>query len=208
MLTDQESENLVWRNGPFNYPGLVRIRTMADGSCFFHAIVKGYFTPYQTGILDGKVFDRNEFIRKFRADLAAKLAQPISFGSSQTYYDSISRGKLSELVNEDSRYKLENMQRELMSSEPVDNLYNEFISNVLNKDIYLLDLLTQDVYITGSDNDILYKDRQSIVILTMPGHYELIGLQTMNGIRTLFSHDHELILSIRQRIQDKIKNKK
>ena len=204
MLTDQETEPLTWTNAPFSYPGLVRIRTIPDGSCFFHALVKAYFTPYQTGMLDGKVFDRIDFVKRLRADLAAKLAQPVDLTTRLTYYDVISRGRLRELVAEDKRYTLENMQRELRSSSPVDNLYNEFISIVLNKDIYLLDLATRDVYITGRDSDILYKNRPSIVILTMPGHYELVGLQTPNGIRTLFTPDSPLISSIRQRMAEKI----
>ena len=69
-------------------------------------------------------------------------------------------------------------------------------------DIYLLSLHKQDVYITGDDSDILYKGRQSIVVLTMPGHYELVGVHRDNGIQTLFRPRDPFILSIRQRMRE------
>lgn len=207
MLVDVEQEPLLWQKGPFYFPDLVRLRTIADGSCFFHAIANAYFTPYRVGMINDKVFDRVDFISRLRADFASKLASPVQDGQSRqrkTYYETISRGQLPSLAKEYPRYRLKNMQEELSGSNSIDNLYNEFISNVLNKDIYLLDLMTQDVYMVGSDSDILYKGRQSIVILTMPGHYELVGLNQGNGIKTIFDPNSELILAIRQRIRDKI----
>ena len=69
--------------------------------------------------------------------------------------------------------------KELDSDRPVDNAYNEFISDQLNKDIYILDAVTQDVYMTGSDDNVLYKDRPSIVLMYLPGHYELVGLYSV-----------------------------
>lgn len=223
MLVDSESESLLWQKGPFWFPGLVRLRTIADGSCFFHAIANAFYQPYRVGMIQDQVFDRIDFIRRLRADFATKLASPnigdkkdgfnrtgcrgkIQHGHSpiKTYYETISRGQLPILAKDHARYQLANMQKELNSFLPVDNLYNEFISNILNKDIYLLDLRTHDVYVTGSDMDILYKGRPSIVILTMPGHYELVGLDQGNGIRTLFDPKSDLIQAIRNRMKYKI----
>ena len=93
------------------------------------------------------------------------------------------------------------MQKELDSSRPVDNVYNEFISDQLEKDIYIIDAVKKDIYITGKDNDILYKNRPSVVILYLPGHYELVGLVKKNGdIKTLFNPDHDFIQAIRDRM--------
>lgn len=198
---DSEYEPLIWNDAQFSYPGLVRIRTPGDGSCFFHAIAKAFFKPYQDGVLNGVPIDRKEFIKNFRHDLAYKLSEPISVNSNVTYYDKLSRGTLREQSKSYVQFNIEQMQKELDSNKPVDNLYNEFISDVLDKDIYLLDGVKRNVYITGKDSDILIKGRSSIVILVLPGHYELIGIKLDNdNIKTLFEPDDDLIRSIKNHI--------
>jgi len=202
-LTNSEYENLDWKE-PFGYEGLVRVRTPADGSCFFHAIAKSYFKPYILGKINNKPFDRNEFIKKLRKSLAVKLGSRIkpSDPRSPTHYEVLSRGQLPEFAKSVPAYSLENMQRELNSTRAVDNVYNEFISDQLNKDIYILDAVKRDVYITGFDDEILYKNRPSIVILYIPGHYELVGLEENGSIKVLFEPDHDLIKTIRARMAE------
>lgn len=183
------------------YPGLVRISTEMDGSCFFHAILKSFFLPYKTGFLDGKPLNRSTFAFDLRKSLSRKLGAPVEPNNplSPTYYATLSRGKLAEISKDVPDLSLDYMQKELASRLPIDNKYNEFISNVLDKDIYLLDYNTKDVYITGADDEILYKNRPSIVILVLPGHYELIGLQTNSGVQTLFDPSSNFIQNIRFR---------
>jgi hypothetical protein len=203
-LTDSEYENLDWKS-PFGYEGMVRIRIFTDGSCLFHAIARSYFKPYITGKIDGRSFDRKDFIKKLRKSLSIKLGSKTDPAdpNSLTYYDNLSRGQLAEFAESVPSYSLENMKNELDSNHPVDNIYNEFISNQLNKDIYILDGVKRDVYITGNDDDILYKNRSSIVILYLPGHYELIGLlETNNNIKVLFDPDHDFIQTIRARMSE------
>lgn len=202
-LTNSEYENLDWKD-PFGYNGLVRIRTPADGSCFFHAIARSYFRPYITGKMDSQSFDRQEFIKKLRKSLSIKLGSRVNprDTKSLTYYEVLSRGQLPEFSKSVPAYSLVNMQRLLDSNKPVDNVFNEFISDQLDKDIYILDAVKQEVYITGYDNEILYKNRPSIVILYIPGHYELVGLETGGSIKVLFDPDHDLIRTIRQRMSE------
>jgi hypothetical protein len=199
-LVDNEYEPMNW-TGKFQYPGMVRIRVPTDGSCFFHSIAKSYFKPYIMGSLNGNPLNRNDFIVKLRKDLANKLASKVNPLDPQSpiYYDTLSRGNLREISQSLPNYSLENMIHELNSNHPVDNVYNEFISNQLNKDIYLLDLVNQDIYITGSDDDILYKNRPSIVILYIPGHYELVGIQNRDSIETVFESTHPFIQAIQKR---------
>ena len=207
-LTNSEYENLNW-SGPFSYPNLVRIRTDPDGSCFFNAIAKSYFKPYITGRINGKSFDRKKFIKKLRKDLSIKLgtrSDPMD-PSSPIYYDTLSRGQLREFSESVPTYSLKNMQKELNSTRAVDNVYNEFISDQLHKDIYILDMAKRDVYITGYDDEILYKNRPSIVLLYLPGHYELVGLDTGGIVKTLFPPDHDLIRSIRARMEEVYRSK-
>ncbi len=69
----------------------------------------------------------------------------------------------------------------------------------LNKDIYVLNLPKGDVEIVG-DDELLYKGRDSIVVLYMPGHYDLVGvLNPDNSISTLFSADNPFIVAINAR---------
>jgi hypothetical protein len=201
-LINKEYENLVW-DSPFSYPNMVRIRTPQDGSCFFHAIAKAYFEPYIIGKLNNEPLNRKTFIRKLRKDLSNKLKSRVdpTDPESPIYYNKLSRGQLQEFSISVPTYSLENMVKELDSNLAVDNVYNEFISDQLDKDIYILDAIKQDVYITGYDDEILYKNRPSIVILYLPGHYELIGLEENGNVKTLFDPDHNFIRAIRERMR-------
>lgn len=227
-------EHLNWNRTPFSYPNMVRIDTVADGSCFFHAIANAYFIPYWENALNGQPMSKHRFITAMRNDLATRLGEQVSFNTNSnhpiTHYDLLSRGQLCEFAKAVPRYSLENMQKELRSHSAVDNVYNEFISNQLNKDIYLLDATKRDVFVTGDDDDILYKNRESIVVLYHPGHYELVGIEDPIGISfadtnripshsekdpichgtpgsrdhiaTLFAPQHPFIRAIRQRMKE------
>ena len=86
-LINEEYEALKWDK---NFPGfnLVRIRTDMDGSCFFHAIAKGYFKPYIMGKIGDKKLNRKEFVRNLRKDLSKKLGSKVNpeNPTSKTYY--------------------------------------------------------------------------------------------------------------------------
>ncbi len=200
-LSNIPYEKLGW-TGNFQYPDLCRMYTIGDGSCFFHAIAASYFKPYIEGISNGKRFDRRVFIKKLRKELAEALDRQPDPNNLKIAppYSCLSRGNLLGMSRTYSKYSLKSMKEELNSTRPVDNMYNEYISNMLNKDIYILDMVSQDVYITGSDDDLLYKGRPSIVIGSLPGHYELIGAMVEGKIRTIFAPNHPLIEAIKTRM--------
>ena len=207
-LLNHEYENLKW-DGVFKKFNLIRIRTDMDGSCFFHALAKAYFKPYIVGKIDDEPFNRKEFIKNLRKDLAKTLALKVDpeDTESKTYYQTLSNGEFEKISETMPKYSLKHMQKELAnSSKPVSNIYNEFISDQLNLDIYILNGKTKDVYMTGSDNSLLYKGRRSVVILYLPGHYELIGLMDKdNNIETIFSPKSKFIKKIRERMTELIK---
>ena len=210
MYSRENYESLNWKEIP--YPNMVRIKTIPDGSCFFHALCNAFFIPYRTGKItcdDGSEISitQRQIVKGLRDDLAKKLASRIDANpESPRYYDVISRGQLGDFSMGVNHYSLENMQKELQSDDPIDHIYNEFISDLINKDIYLLDLEKEDVYVTGNDIDILYKNRESIVILSMPGHYELVGVRDNGTIKTLFKPDHEFIVMIYNRLKTHLPN--
>lgn len=208
LLRPMETEPLRWINN-FIFPNMVRIGTHADGSCLFHSIALSYYTPYIMGRDKDKPLDRIDFIKNLRSELTEKLSDKVDPNNlkSPSYYETISRGGLPSFGKEISNYSLDSMKQELSSNNPVDNVYNEFISDVLDKDIYILDMTSKDVYMTGDDLDILYKDRNSIVVLYLPGHYELIGLQNSKGeTSTLFTPNHPFIQSIQKRMVERIRS--
>lgn len=203
-LQDHEIEPLNW-NQNFRYPGMIRKRTIGDGSCFFHAITDSYFDPYRLGYFKGKPITKSQIVKSLREELAVKLGEPVDRlnPDGPRNYDILSNGTLAEFSKEWPQYSLSHMQKELASSHAaIDNVYNEFISNQLGKDIYLLDAENHDVRFTGDDYSLLHKQRPSIVILCLPGHYELVGIQNPNdlSIQTYFATDHPFIQAIRQRI--------
>lgn len=207
ILMDREFEPLNWvaiGNRGFSYPDMVRIRTSADGSCFFHAVTKAFYIPYRTGQLNGVAINRHQLIQTLRRELAIKLGRPANPNDPQgpTHYDLLSRGQLREFAKGVKQYSLQNMQKELCSNSAIDNVYNEFISNQLDKDIYILDGENRDVLVTGDDDDILYKNRKSIVILYIPGHYELVGIRNGDRIETHFQPTHPFIQAIRNRMTE------
>lgn len=197
-------ESLNW-DGNFRYPNMVRVFTIGDGSCLFHGVISSFFSPYRKGELSGRPLNRRAFVLKFRQELADKLEEPARPDeSSGTWYEMLGRGQLLEFSKTVPEFSLSAMQAELRSGGPVDNKYNELISEILNKDIYLLNSETKDLYVTGNDSDILYKDRESIVILYNSGHYEVIGVKdpSNSAITLLFSPGDPFIESIRTRMRE------
>ena len=168
------------------YPTAVRINTIGDGSCFFHALALSYCKVYREG--------DNAFKRSFVTQLRQQLALAL-----KDKYNTLSRGQLLSMSKDMDKYTLQNMENELKSSSAVDNLYLELCSEVMEKDIYILDAVTRDIYRLGKDNDLLVKNRDSIVIAYLPGHYELVGDEQNGFIRTLFPYTHPFIQAIKSR---------
>lgn len=169
---------------------LVRIDTIGDGSCFFHAIISAFFKPYIENTID-----KSEFIVKFRKDLSDVLEKK---------YDTLGGGSFVELSRDDKEYSLESLKKMLNSNSSVDNRFHQLISDVINKDIYILYTRTGNVYKSADDLKLLYKNRDSIVILYMPGHYELIGRinNITREITTLFDSNDSFIKNIRRELCD------
>ena len=209
---------LKWnRNDPFHFDGLVKVKIPGDGHCFFHSVCRAFSDDYineRYRTKDGTYvrISRKDFVIGLRKELAYTLGNKVdpNDDKSPTHYDTISRGNLADFVKTGTgqqieKYSLKNMQKELSSGSAVDGIYIEFISNIFKHDIYLLDLNERDVYIIGNDLDILYKNRNSIVLVYTGNHYDVAGIETSNGkIITHFSHNNPFIKAIMKRIKEKI----
>lgn len=187
-LPDNFVEDLIFNKG-FFYPGMVRRGQPADGSCYFHAIADAFFAPYHA-----KSHRQEEIVLRMRKELAHRLPEA---------YHKLSRGGLESFGKALPEYSLRGMQKILLAGVAVDYVYQEFISDCIDKDIYIIDSTIQDVVVMSiQDDDILYKNRESIVLLFLPGHYELVGCRRVADreyVQTLFLPDDPFILAIRAR---------
>jgi hypothetical protein len=176
---------------------LAVISTIGDGSCFFHSVLRAFNTDY---IKAKSITDRVNMARTFRNALADLLEEgdPLT---GKNYYAGLNNGELEKISGGVKEYSLAGLQKELRSSASVDNIYQELISNCLNKDIYIIDGVKKDMYHVGSAFPLYYKGRNSILIYYTPGHFEVVGLKHSNGtIDTLFTPEHPLIQACRERL--------
>ncbi|MEM3062293.1 MAG: hypothetical protein QW303_01920 [Nitrososphaerota archaeon] len=197
---------IKWNNG-FERWDLVRFKTPADGNCLFHSICNSFYIPYRTGVLEGKNINRTELVRTLRSELARKLAMKLSDEKdAPTYYSILNKGNTSLFSKEVPEFTLEHMQRELDSSNAIGYGYIEFIGNVLNKDIYILDGVRKDIYISDELPLTIKGNRNSIVLYYTNGHYELVGIRNSEGFDTYFDPNHSFIKFLYNRVS-KIVNK-
>lgn len=186
--------------------GMVALHTIGDGSCLIHSIVQAFYRPYILGQID-----RRQFVRDLRKALSDKLDQPVdgemidASGKKLIWYQLINRGGLSKLhadpglVPKDlvQRMQLVNMKNELNSTAPLDNLYDDYISKMLNKNIFVIDLHTMSVKYNIDKDILLSPNRPCVVILDKSGHYETIGIKEQGVISTYFSWNHPFIIQLR-----------
>ena len=77
---------------------LVRIACIGDGSCFFHAILKGFFVDYQN---NGSYLYRTNTVTELRKELAYLLPTTNSYDPyERSFYDSVNEGQWTELAGE------------------------------------------------------------------------------------------------------------
>jgi len=204
-------QKIMWKQGFENWD-LIRIDTIGDGNCLFHAIANGFFVPYHTGIVDGNKMTRREIIKQMRKEFSEKLSSPVSSElNSKTHYEIINSGKTSEFpvcpdLPEDD-FSLSNMKKQLDSDKYIGYGYIEYISNMLDKNIYILNDSNNDLYPFEKTEllNIYKKNRPSIVIYYKLNHYELVGIMNNGIIDTYFDSDHTFIKFLYNRVLEKSK---
>lgn len=185
---------LPWEHDDWSRFKVVRFDTIGDGSCFFHAFLAAFYLPYR----DAKDKEKREIVRSFRRELSKELYSTDAKGVSN--YDKLGEGNLRAFGNAVREYSLDGMCKRLDSYQYVGHEFNEFLERLFHKDIYIIDYSTRDPYIIPMTDKQEPIYRNSIVILYMPGHYELMGINIGAGrIATHFAPDHEFICFLRER---------
>lgn len=211
-------QKINWKQGFENW-NLVRIDTIGDRSCLFHAIANGFFVPYYTEVINGCKISRREIVKQMRKEFSEKLSSPISSEkNAKTHYEIINFGKTAEFpVSPDLPeydYSLVNMKKQLDSNNNIGYGYMEYISNILDKNIYILNEVDNDLYpFVKEDLLNLYKKNRSSLVLyyTTPNdndsydHYELVGIMNNGIIDTYFSPDHSFIKFLYNKVLERSK---
>lgn len=195
-------EILVWEHSPVWIKGLARILTHMDvGSSIVHATINAFYIPYRNGQLFGQDVSQVEFVRMFRKELAHALVKPFP-DKETTYVEELGKGAWVQMASTDVNTLMYMFENTGVEFNPV---MIEHMSNVVEKDIYIIDAELQDLSSDSVDFDCRYKKRSSIVILKLKRHYELLGVRTNTGeFITNFSHNHPWILQMYQRLSDRI----
>lgn len=198
--------HINWENGFQNWP-LVRFSTPMDNNCLFHSIANSFFEPYHSEKLNGKSMNRKNMVLHLRKELAKKLANKINENdpNSPRYYDVLNGGNTSSFAEAVPEFALEYMQNQLESQVPIGYGYMEYIGDVLNKDIYILEAARKDIYKTDELHLTIKGNRRSIILYYMNGHYELVGIRNPDDtFDTHFSSDHSIIRFLNNRVQQLI----
>jgi len=207
-LVDKPLQNLDWTGNQFSHPGMYRKRTFGDGSCYFHAILDACYIPYRSEKLNKHKVNKKQLVKDLRNELARNLTKPRPGYEGRTYYQTLSRGELTSLSKDVKEVSLNELKKQLTSLNSINYIFHEYVSDILEKDIYVLDYKKKDVYVLDSDLELYYKDRKSIVILFIPGHFELVGIKNKNNeLVTYFHHKDPFIKAVRKRMKEKINNK-
>lgn len=199
--SSKHNKSLNWTNGYESWH-LCRIPTPMDGSCLFHAISYSYFEPYITEFLNGKKITRAEIIKSLRYELSQRLAAPNPQTDNKlTFYESLNGGNTKNFSQHVHEFSLKYMQQQLNSNNPIGYGYIEFISNTLNKDIYILDEKRKDIYLSDELNYSITGKRNSIVLYYNNNHYELVGIcNSDQPVDTHFSSEHSFIKFLHDKV--------
>lgn len=200
--------DLEWENGYEKFH-LVRFSTPADNNCLFHAIANAFFPPYYTENVNGRVMSRSDMVRKLRTELADKLSTPMSGDSSKTYYEFLNNGNTAAFSSVVPEFSLPYMKHQLENPIPIGYGYMEYLGLIFDKDIYILEGIRQDIYITDELPLTIKGNRNSIVLYYHNGHYELVGLKKPDGsFVTHFSPNHSFIRFLYNRVQKIMQNQR
>lgn len=188
------------------YENFVRFGTI-NSSSLCHAVLKAFYPVYQN-IYDKK--RREELVKNFRHDLALTLNFENSATPGYNFY--LTSGKayfinklIDELVDQNNirRYKIDyslaGLQSFYNSNIDLGEESYEYISEIIDLDIYFVKITEDDLiltYSTASKN----RDRKSIIIGYVEKDdvrkYETIGVDNGETFQTFFESENEVIYKL------------
>lgn len=175
------------------YNNLVRIATIGDGNCFIHALLKSYYKQYQDNNDARYRLNTSSVIRR---DLASMLSASNPAYPGRSYWLTAGNGGFPRLVMQQMMdetlvgylnldYSLNGLQRLFNSTVQLGDEVYSYVSDVLDIDIYILRATTQDLY-PHLHTRRPGRLRNGVVIVGNSYHYEVLAIDTTNGLQTVF----------------------
>ena len=171
------------KNIPYD---LITISTIGDGNCFLHAILTCCNDRYNLM----NITEKGKLARLLRNDLATILDVSVN---NSTFYQKLSRGQAEEIAKYVTEMRKDYMQTYLRSNHWLNASFLEFFSIIFDINIVIISAKEKDIYRTG-DKELLFKKRNTILINYIDqAHFESIGIETPNGLKTIFHHESEIV---------------
>jgi hypothetical protein len=197
------------------YDNLVRIACIGEGSCFIHSFLKGFFREYQE---NNSARFRLNTAAMLRRDLAILLMTEDSRYPGHTYWETTGNGAFPRMVMTQIQdesliqdmgvdYSLAGLQRLFNSDYYLGQEIYEFISEILNIDVYIF-LATREDLVHLSNTRRHGVQRNAVVVIGNTYHYEVLAVDTLagqpetpgqrktGGFQTLFPPDDPFIQAI------------
>jgi len=190
-----------WKKHGFDRFQMQRHATLGAGHCLLHAIAQAIYVEYRTQQYRGRPLSRQTMIVDLRNEIADRLSA-IDPETGITYYESIGGGTIAEMGIDRYEFSLEAMAAYFRSDQPLGQEMMVVLSYMVKKSIYLLDLESQDVFVT--DAGFPNPNHPAVVIIYTGGHYEVVTVWTP-VLREHLAHflpDHSFIQFLRQRIKE------
>ena len=184
---------------------VVRVGAIGDGSCYFHAVLGGYYPRYQNS-RDYKY--RIDFVQKLRRDIAYTLEMDDPSHPGQTMWETAVNGQFVALYEQQLfghvfqddfgliiDFSLNGLQRLFNSNTYLGDEVYQYASDMLGVDIYIMRLTNKDLYVhlnTAVEGLV----RKVVVICGNGTHYETIGVEREGLFQTTFDQNDPFILAI------------
>lgn len=202
-----ENVNVSW----YDNETVVRIGAIGDGSCFFHAVLNGYYPPYQNNP-DNKY--RRRLVSMLRRDIAYTLQMEDPKNPNLTLWETAANGQFAALYEQQQMgldfndifdfpvdFSLEGLQRLFNSTSYLGNEVYQYASDMLGIDIYIMRLTNQDLYV-HQNTSVRGLNRKVVVISGNGNHYETVGIERDGLFQTVFDQNDPFIVALRSLITD------
>lgn len=195
-LSSEEQEPLQW-TGYFQFPDMMHVGVIQDGTNgLFTSCLQAFSIPYIESKVGGVPTPKYIQAQHIREDAVLELRNGNAEGANS--YSALNKGQTQSFSQED-------MKLALLSRVPLQGVFFEFLGNYMKLDIYVLDLFSEDVYIFRYDRSLLYKGRDSVVLLHIGnrenGYFETVGLLESDGTtKMVFGPTHQFIESLQKRL--------
>lgn len=155
------------------YP-VVRLGTIADGTCLLHAILQGYNPDYQT-----TVQKRSAYAKRLRTALADFITLKDPEVPGKSFYESAGKGEVAAVV------PLRALQELLRGTDYLGDETYSLLGMCLGVNIYVVRATGTELHKYTSYIHPLRR-QWTVVINGTVNHYETVGLRTPEGIQTAF----------------------